>query len=158
MRAPDAKVFEAIHAVSPDELPLFRVLMGVRALPFVLARRPTAWRQRGGSLLERFVAAGFVVLGEEADREIVLGLVEPTAGKTEIFGHDSSLVESREEVGFLPENPYFYKFLTGDETLQKCYKTCCEDPCRLSLRESMRAFVRANHNQSSLELVTAGMA
>jgi hypothetical protein len=75
VRAPDAKVFEAIRAVSPDELPLFRVLMGVRALPFVLARRPTAWRQRGGSLLERFLAAGFVVLGEEAGREIVLGLV-----------------------------------------------------------------------------------
>ena len=55
--------------------------------------------------------------GKSTTMKIVLGLVTPTAGKTEIFGRDSTLVESREEVGFLPENPYFYKFLTGMETL-----------------------------------------
>src|SRR5687768_517369 len=49
--------------------------------------------------------------------KIVLGLVTPTSGRTEIFGRDSTLVESREDVGFLPENPYFYKYLTGKETL-----------------------------------------
>jgi len=54
----------------------------------------------------------------------VLGLVTPTSGKTEIFGRDSTLVESREEVGFLPENPYFYKFLTGMETLLFFGKLC----------------------------------
>ena len=62
--------------------------------------------------------------GKSTTMKIVLGLVEPTAGKTEIFGRDSSLVESREEVGFLPENPYFYKFLTGKETLQFYGKIC----------------------------------
>jgi ABC-2 type transport system ATP-binding protein len=62
--------------------------------------------------------------GKSTTMKIVLGLVEPTAGKTEIFGRDSSLVESREEVGFLPENPYFYKFLTGQETLRFYGKIC----------------------------------
>jgi len=62
--------------------------------------------------------------GKSTTMKIVLGLVEPTAGKTEIFGHDSSLVESREKVGFLPENPYFYKFLTGEETLRFYGKIC----------------------------------
>lgn len=62
--------------------------------------------------------------GKSTTMKIVLGLVEPTAGKTEIFGRDSSLVESREEVGFLPENPYFYKFLTGEETLRFYGKIC----------------------------------
>ena len=33
-------------------------------------------------------------------------------------------MESREDVGFLPENPYFYKFLTGEETLQFYGKIC----------------------------------
>ncbi|MEA3186424.1 MAG: type transport system ATP-binding protein [Chthoniobacter sp.] len=62
--------------------------------------------------------------GKSTTMKIVLGLVSPTAGSTEIFGRDSSEVESREEVGFLPENPYFYKFLTGEETLHFFGKLC----------------------------------
>ncbi len=62
--------------------------------------------------------------GKSTTMKIVLGLVPATAGTTEIFGHDSSLVESREEVGFLPENPYFYKYLTGAETLRFYGKLC----------------------------------
>jgi ABC-2 type transport system ATP-binding protein len=55
--------------------------------------------------------------GKSTTLKIILGLVSPTRGKTEIFGRESTLVESREAAGFLPENPYFYKFLTGAETL-----------------------------------------
>src|SRR2546428_6036775 len=55
--------------------------------------------------------------GKSTTLKIILGLVSPTRGSTEIFGRDSRLVESREAVGFLPENPYFYKYLTGKETL-----------------------------------------
>src|SRR5437588_5242864 len=56
--------------------------------------------------------------GKTTTLKIILGLVSPTRGRTKIFGRDSSLVESREAVGFLPENPYFYKFLTGEEMLR----------------------------------------
>jgi ABC-2 type transport system ATP-binding protein len=56
--------------------------------------------------------------GKSTTLKIVLGLVSPTRGETNIFGMSSSLVRSRESVGFLPENPYFYKFLTGAETLR----------------------------------------
>ncbi len=62
--------------------------------------------------------------GKSTTMKIVLGLVTPTNGRTEIFGRDSTRVESREEVGFLPENPYFYKFLTGQETLNFYGKLC----------------------------------
>src|SRR6201997_650594 len=55
--------------------------------------------------------------GKSTTLKIVLGLVSPTRGRTEIFGRDSRLVQSRDAVGFLPENPYFQKFLTGEETL-----------------------------------------
>jgi ABC-2 type transport system ATP-binding protein len=55
--------------------------------------------------------------GKSTTLKIILGLVSPTRGRTEIFGRDSRLVESRDAVGFLPENPYFQKFLTGKETL-----------------------------------------
>ena len=62
--------------------------------------------------------------GKSTTLKVILGLVSPTRGSTEIFGRDSRLVESREAVGFLPENPYFYKFLSGRETLQFFGKLC----------------------------------
>jgi ABC-2 type transport system ATP-binding protein len=62
--------------------------------------------------------------GKSTTMKIVLGLVTPTAGKTQIFGRDSRAVSSRVDVGFLPENPYFYKFLTGEETLRFYGKLC----------------------------------
>ena len=62
--------------------------------------------------------------GKSTTMKIVLGLVTPTSGRTCIFGRDSRDVESREAVGFLPENPYFYKFLTGTETLDFYGKLC----------------------------------
>jgi ABC-2 type transport system ATP-binding protein len=62
--------------------------------------------------------------GKSTTLKIILGLVSPTRGHTEIFGHDSALVKSRAAVGFLPENPYFYKYLTGEETLRFFGKLC----------------------------------
>ena len=62
--------------------------------------------------------------GKSTTLKIILGLVSPTSGRTEIFERDSRLVESREAVGFLPENPYFYKYLTGEETLRFFGRLC----------------------------------
>src|SRR3954468_23159727 len=62
--------------------------------------------------------------GKSTTLKIILGLVSPTRGRTEIFGQDSRLVESREAVGFLPENPYFYKYLSGEETLRFFGRLC----------------------------------
>jgi len=62
--------------------------------------------------------------GKSTTLKIVLGLIPPTSGSTEIFGRDSSSVESREDIGFLPESPYFYRFLTGAETLKFYGKLC----------------------------------
>src|SRR5437773_3843783 len=62
--------------------------------------------------------------GKSTTLKIILGLVSPTRGRTEIFGRDSRLVQSRDAVGFLPENPYFQKFLTGKETLRFFGRLC----------------------------------
>jgi ABC-2 type transport system ATP-binding protein len=62
--------------------------------------------------------------GKSTTLKIILGLVSPTCGRTQIFGRDSSEVATREAVGFLPESPYFYKFLTGTETLRFFGKLC----------------------------------
>lgn len=55
--------------------------------------------------------------GKSTTMKAVLGLLKPTEGSTAIFGIPSIEVASRRSVGFLPENPYFYKHLTGRETL-----------------------------------------
>src|SRR5216110_3635149 len=62
--------------------------------------------------------------GKSTTLKIILGLIAPTRGNTEIFGRDSRLVKSREAVGFLPENPYFYKYLSGEETLRFFGRLC----------------------------------
>ena len=54
----------------------------------------------------------------------LLGLLAPTSGSCEIFGKNSLKVDSRKDVGYLPENPYFYKHLTGRETLKFYGKLC----------------------------------
>lgn len=72
--------------------------------------------------------------GKSTTLKIILGLVSPTRGKTEIFGRDSSRVASREAVGFLPESPYFYKYLTAAETLRFYGKLCGMRGPRLSAR------------------------
>ena len=55
--------------------------------------------------------------GKSTTMKVLLGLISATRGTTAIFGQDSRRVSSRAEVGFLPENPYFYKFLTAEETM-----------------------------------------
>ena len=62
--------------------------------------------------------------GKSTTMKAVLGLVAPTSGSTSIFGRNSLKVDSRNEVGFLPENPYFYKHLTAAETVRFYGKLC----------------------------------
>jgi ABC-2 type transport system ATP-binding protein len=62
--------------------------------------------------------------GKSTTMKALLGLVAPTSGQCRIFGNDSLRVDSRQDTGFLPENPYFYKHQTGAETLRFYGKLC----------------------------------
>lgn len=62
--------------------------------------------------------------GKSTTMKALLGLLAPTAGSCAIFGRNSLKVDSRREVGFLPENPYFYKHLTAAETVRFFGKLC----------------------------------
>ncbi len=53
--------------------------------------------------------------GKSTTMKVILGLLEPTQGKCEIFGLRSDSVQARRLVGYLPESPYFYRFLSGRE-------------------------------------------
>ena len=93
---------------------------GVTARPFVAVRDLSLSVKPG----EVYGLIGPNGSGKSTTMKVILGLLAPTAGSTRIFGRDSIEVVSRSEVGFLPENPYFYKHLTGLETLRFYGRLC----------------------------------
>ncbi len=48
----------------------------------------------------------------------ILGLLFPTSGDVKIFGIPASQSDARKRVGFLPEVPYFYRYLSAKEVLE----------------------------------------
>ena len=44
-------------------------------------------------------------------------LIFPTSGRAEILGRPVGDVAARQRIGYLPENPYFYDYLTAEELL-----------------------------------------
>ena len=55
--------------------------------------------------------------GKTTTIKMLMGLIFPTAGKTRLFGQPSSSIVAKRRLGFLPENPYFYDYLSGRELL-----------------------------------------
>ena len=62
--------------------------------------------------------------GKSTTLKLILDLIAPTDGEAWIFGVPCRKVVSRLDVGFLPENPYFYRYLTGAETLEFYGRLC----------------------------------
>jgi len=56
--------------------------------------------------------------GKSTTFKLVMGLLKPTSGAAQIMGMDVNQAVSRLNVGFLPENPAFYEYLTAEEYLQ----------------------------------------
>ena len=49
--------------------------------------------------------------------QIIAGLRVPTAGEVKVAGYPATSPEARAQIGYLPERPYFYDHLTGEELL-----------------------------------------
>lgn len=62
--------------------------------------------------------------GKSTIMKALVGLLSPDAGSCRVFGQPATAASNRKEIGFLPENPYFYKFLTGEETVRFYGKLC----------------------------------
>lgn len=56
--------------------------------------------------------------GKTTTIKILVGLLHPTAGRAWILGRDVREESARRSIGFMPENPYFYEYLTAEETLE----------------------------------------
>ena len=69
-------VLDAVRSVTAREIRFLRLLMGLRALPRRILRRPAASHARGrGPVLEEVLRSGFVLLAEEPEREVVVGTI-----------------------------------------------------------------------------------
>ncbi|MDD5377042.1 MAG: ABC transporter ATP-binding protein [Candidatus Gracilibacteria bacterium] len=56
--------------------------------------------------------------GKTTTMKAILGLIRPDGGTVSIFGDTSLSNETKEKIGFMPENTYLYKYLTGREFLR----------------------------------------
>jgi ABC-2 type transport system ATP-binding protein len=86
------------------------------------------WRKRPYRALDRLsleVQPGEVFgflgpngAGKTTTLKLLMQLIFPTSGRAEILGRPVGDVGARQRIGYLPENPYFYDYLTADELLQ----------------------------------------
>ncbi len=85
------------------------------------------WRKRPYRALDRLtleVAAGEVFgflgpngAGKTTTLKLLMQLVFPTGGRAEILGRPLGDLSVKRRIGYLPENPYFYDYLTAEELL-----------------------------------------
>ena len=85
------------------------------------------WRKRPYRALDRLtleVEAGDVFgflgpngAGKTTTLKLLMQLVFPSAGRAEILGRPIGDVSVKRRIGFLPENPFFYDYLTAEELL-----------------------------------------
>ena len=86
------------------------------------------WRKRPYRALERLTLEvqpgeifGFLGpngAGKTTTLKLLMQLIFPTSGRAEILGRPVGDVSARQRIGYLPENPYFYDYLTASELLQ----------------------------------------
>ena len=55
--------------------------------------------------------------GKTTTLKLLMGLIYPTSGTARILGHDYQDPDVKAQIGFLPEHPYFYDYLTARELL-----------------------------------------
>ncbi len=56
--------------------------------------------------------------GKTTTMNVLLGFLPPTSGTASLFGIDVRQPIARQRIGYLPENTYYYKFLTAEELLR----------------------------------------
>jgi ABC-2 type transport system ATP-binding protein len=88
------------------------------------------WRKRKVRALDNLsltVDAGHIFgflgangAGKTTTLKLLMRLIFPTSGTARILGRDIHDVSMHERIGYLPENPYFYDYLTAREFLGYC--------------------------------------
>lgn len=56
--------------------------------------------------------------GKTTTMKSIMGLIEPESGEISVFGEKGLTKSAKQKIGFMPENTYLYKHLTGREFLE----------------------------------------
>jgi ABC-2 type transport system ATP-binding protein len=83
----------------------------------VLAVRGVSFRVERGTI---FGFLGPNGAGKTTTIKILTGLIAPTGGRATLFGEHVPSPRAMARVGFLPENPYVYPYLTPTEFVEHC--------------------------------------
>src|SRR5436309_5340985 len=72
--------------------------------------------------------------GKTTTLKLLMRLIYPTSGSARIYGRDIGDVSMHARIGYLPENPYFYDYLTAREFLSYCAELFGLDRAERELR------------------------
>jgi ABC-2 type transport system ATP-binding protein len=91
--------------------------------------------------------------GKTTTLKLLMRLIFPTEGNARILGHDISNVAMHHRIGYLPENPYFYDYLTAREFLEYCGELFGQTRSERGRRtESLLARVRLDEKSWNTQL------
>jgi ABC-2 type transport system ATP-binding protein len=104
--------------------------------PEVFGRPVTALRGVSFSVRrgECFGYLGQNGAGKTTTLKVLTGLMTPTRGSASLFGRPSGDAAARRDLGYLPENPYFYEHLTPVEALELYGRLCGVSPSDVRAR------------------------
>lgn len=112
MRPQIALLAMSTYAIETEGLTkAYRTQLGRRAAPSLVDLSLTVGEN------EIFGFLGKNGAGKTTTIKLLCGLIRPTRGQARIFGIDVRQRAARQLFGYLPENPYFYEYLTPKETL-----------------------------------------
>jgi ABC-2 type transport system ATP-binding protein len=91
--------------------------------------------------------------GKTTTLKLLMRLTFPTAGTASILGRDINDVAMHSHIGYLPENPYFYDYLTACEFLDYCAELFGYDKAtRKNITERLLSAVRLEENSWNRQL------
>jgi ABC-2 type transport system ATP-binding protein len=138
-----------------SSIPLPRGPVGEQSQPEVLVSVAGLGKRFSGfvalAALDFELRAGEVVgllgpngAGKTTTLKLLLGLLRPSSGSAQILGFDCTrdTLRVKERIGFTPDEPAFYDFLTGKETLDFAISArgLGPDAAWASLREKIASF------------------
>lgn len=103
-----------MHALATAELTKDYAVGFWKKRPYRALDRLTLDVQQG----EVFGFLGPNGAGKTTTLKLLMQLVFPTSGHAEMLGRPLGDLSVRHRIGYLPENPYFYDYLTAEELLQ----------------------------------------
>lgn len=119
-----------MHAIEFNELT--KIFRGKKGLTVSALKSLSLQVGRG----EVFGFLGPNGAGKSTAIKVLLGLISSTSGSARIMGVDVKKSSARLDVGYLPENPAFYDFLTGEEYLSFVGKSFKMDASSISAKSA----------------------